>query len=129
MEDLIKSIKALVKQHQDIGAEEIESLTSQFRERGISVMALEEILNFYTSYKKCDSEIHDEAFVAPRDVETTSNDILRQKLESEMQKNSNIIKRLEEEEKQVKKLKNSNRLLVSISLALTIIIILILCYK
>ena len=81
MEELISSIKEKISNDGYIKSEDLERFTAQFRERGISVMALEEILNFYMTFHPGSNEIHEEAFVDKRKVSYTSNDILLRKLQ------------------------------------------------
>ena len=59
MEELISSIKEKISNDGYIKSEDLERFTAQFRERGISVMALEEILNFYMTFHPGSNEIHE----------------------------------------------------------------------
>lgn len=129
MEDLINNIKSLVRQNGEIGQEDIDRLTALFRERGISVMALEKLLNFYMSYEKRNNEIHVEAFVSPDKIADTSYDILKQELEKMKRRIKEKEELLEKEKNRTLKLCRLRNVLMSISVVLASFVILLLCFK
>lgn len=127
MEELIFSIKELIAKNGCLSAGDIERLTNLFRERGISIMALEEILNFYMAYQPCKNEIHEEAFVDKQMVSYTSNDILLQKLQDKIGECKKITRQYKDIVLSHKKIKKENNILKGcLLLAIIVTIFLIL---
>ena len=78
MESIIADIKNRMKGEADLSKKDVMELVDLFKERHISIMALENLLNFYQKPEQTTQEIQKEAFISPSDVIKTSNDILKQ---------------------------------------------------
>ena len=78
MESIIADIKNRMKGEADLSKKDVMELVDLFKERHISIMALETLLNFYQKPEHTTQDIQKEAFLSPSDVIKTSNDILKQ---------------------------------------------------
>lgn len=101
MEDLIKEIERLTNHGSLPSDDEIERLMKLFQERGVSIMTLEKLLNFYTLSKRDNDDDYEELFVDPTAIIDTSVDILQQEknrlkyqLKHAIEKNERIEKQL-----------------------------------
>lgn len=101
MEDLIKEIDRLTNHGSLPSDDEIERLMKLFQERGVSIMTLEKLLNFYTLSKRDNDDDYEELFVDPTAIIDTSVDILQQEknrlkyqLKHAIEKNERIEKQL-----------------------------------
>lgn len=101
MEDLIKEIERLTNHGSLPSDDEIERLMKLFQERGVSIMTLEKLLNFYTLSKRDNDDDYEELFVDPTAIIDTSVDILQQEknrlkyqLKHAIEKNKRIEKQL-----------------------------------
>lgn len=128
MEELIKEIKALTLKNGSIGQTAIDNLTTKFRERSVSVMALEEILNFYMSERNCCTEVHKDAFVPINDATRTSNDILVQQKEDAEHRYNAISYELEDMKRKIQNLRKKNKILNMCVLFLSIVIMVFFIY-
>ncbi len=81
MKEIIADIKKRVTEKKDLSEEDIDELVSLFKERGISIMALEKLLNFFQEPHNVGQEVNEEAFVEPSETTGTTNDMLRQENE------------------------------------------------
>lgn len=78
MELIIADIKKRVAGNTDLSEEDFKELVNLFKERHISIMALENLLNYYQSPRQTGNEVQTAAFVLPCEVMKTSNDVLSQ---------------------------------------------------
>lgn len=78
MESIIKNIKNKMNGEPDLSKEDVKELVNLFKQRNISIMALENLLNFFQKPNQTAIEVQEAAFIPPSDVMKTSNDILKQ---------------------------------------------------
>ena len=79
MEQIIKEIKKTIDKKGCISQIEVENFLKLFREKGISSMTLEELLNFYAKKEVYSDIVEEEAFVNPTEALHTSYDDISQK--------------------------------------------------
>ena len=79
MEQIINEIKYAIDKKGSISQIEVEKFLKLFREKGISSMTLEELLNFYAKKEVYSDIVEEEAFVNPTEALNTSYDDISQK--------------------------------------------------
>ena len=79
MEQIINEIKKTIDKKGSISQIEVEKFLKLFREKGISSMTLEELLNFYAKKEVYSDIVEEEAFVNPTEALHTSYDDISQK--------------------------------------------------
>ncbi len=79
MEQIINEIKYAIDKKGSISQIEVEKFLKLFREKGISSMTLEELLNFYAKKEVYSDVVEEEAFVNPTEALHTSYDDISQK--------------------------------------------------
>lgn len=90
MEEIIEYIKRHRPENGKWSNDELQKLVTWCREKGVTVMALEELLKFYSAPHTADSSVTEEAFVSPGEVFKTSNDVLRQEISKLKYDNDNL---------------------------------------
>lgn len=111
MEQIIYEIKNRFKDEKRISQLDIDTYLRLFREKGISVMALEEILCFFSNEQIHEQEVQEEAFVVPAEAMRTSYDVISQEFKELQYTNEQIRKRLKQTEETLKKKTKTCRLL------------------
>lgn len=91
MEQIINEIKKTIGKKSSISQIEVEKFLKLFREKGISSMTLEELLNFYAKREVHSDVVEEEAFVNPAEALHTSYDDISQKYKELQYKNKQTI--------------------------------------
>lgn len=91
MEQIINEIKKAIDKKGSISQIEVEKFLKLFREKGISSMALEELLNFYAKREVHSDVVEEEAFVNPTEALHTSYDDISQKYKELQYKNKQTL--------------------------------------
>lgn len=91
MEQIINEIKKTIGKKGSISQIEVEKFLKLFREKGISSMTLEELLNFYAKREVHSDVVEEEAFVNPAEALHTSYDDISQKYKELQYKNKQTI--------------------------------------
>ena len=129
MEQTIKEIKkVLAANGGNMPVAEVDKYLKLFREKGISVMALEELLNFYSDDHVHSCDIEDEAFVLPSEAMRTSYDEISQEYKELQYKNAQTCKRLCLVEDELRRKTSMCRVLALVSSALAVLLVLMIIY-
>ena len=91
MEQIINEIKKTIDKKGSISQIEVEKFLKLFREKGISSMTLEELLNFYAKKEVYSDVVEEEAFVNPTEALHTSYDEISQKYKELQYKNKQTV--------------------------------------
>ena len=91
MEQIINEIKKTIDKKGCISQIEVEKFLKLFREKGISSMTLEELLNFYAKREVHSDVVEEEAFVNPTEALHTSYDEISQKFKELQYKNKQTL--------------------------------------
>lgn len=91
MEQIINEIKKTIDKKGSISQIEVEKFLKLFREKGISSMTLEELLNFYAKREVHSDVVEEEAFVNPTEALHTSYDEISQKFKELQYKNKQTL--------------------------------------
>ena len=91
MEQIINEIKKTIDKKGSISQIEVEKFLKLFREKGISSMTLEELLNFYAKREVHSDIVEEEAFVNPTEALHTSYDEISQKFKELQYKNKQTL--------------------------------------
>ena len=104
MEQIINEIKKTIDKKGSISQIEVEKFLKLFREKGISSMTLEELLNFYAKREVHSDVVEEEAFVNPTEALHTSYDDISQQYKNKqtLEYNERLKKTLAKTEKRCK---------------------------
>lgn len=91
MEQIINEIKYAIDKKGSISQIEVEKFLKLFREKGISSMTLEELLNFYAKREVHSNVVEEEAFVNPTEALHTSYDDISQNYKELQYKNKQTV--------------------------------------
>ena len=91
MEQIINEIKKTIDKKGSISQIEVEKFLKLFREKGISSMTLEVLLNFYAKREVHSDVVEEEAFVNPTEALHTSYDEISQKSKELQYKNKQTV--------------------------------------
>ena len=91
MEQIINEIKKTIDKKGSISQIEVEKFLKLFREKGISSMTLEVLLNFYAKREVHSDVVEEEAFVNPAEAMHTSYDDISQKYKELQYKNKQTV--------------------------------------
>ena len=91
MEQIINEIKKTIDKKGSISQIEVENFLKLFREKGISSMTLEVLLNFYAKREVHSDVVEEEAFVNPAEAMHTSYDDISQKYKELQYKNKQTV--------------------------------------
>ena len=91
MEQIINEIKKTIDKKGSISQIEVEKFLKLFREKGISSMTLEVLLNFYAKREVHSDVVEEEAFVNPTGALHTSYDDISQKYKELQYKNKQTV--------------------------------------
>ena len=116
MEQIINEIKYAIDKKGSISQIEVEKFLKLFREKGISSMTLEELLNFYAKREVHSDVVEEEAFVNPTEALHTSYDDISQKYKELLYKNKQTIEYNERLKKHWQRQKNDVRYLLYVLL-------------
>ncbi len=103
MEQVIYEIRKRFKDGETFSQSDIDTYLRLFREKGISVMVLEELLSFYSKKPTSVQKVQEEAFVLPAEAMRTSYDVISQDYKELQYKNVHICSRIEQMEEELKK--------------------------
>ena len=112
MEQIINDIKKAIDKKGSISQIEVEKFLKLFREKGISSMTLEELLNFYAKREVHSDVVEEEAFVNPAEALHTSYDDISQKYKELQYKNKQTIEYNERLKKTLAKTEKRCKILI-----------------
>ena len=112
MEQIINEIKYAIDKKGSISQIEVEKFLKLFREKGISSMTLEELLNFYAKREVHSDVVEEEAFVNPTEALHTSYDYISQKYKELLYKNKQTIEYNERLKKTLAKIEKRCKILI-----------------
>lgn len=112
MEQIINEIKYAIDKKGSISQIEVEKFLKLFREKGISSMTLEELLNFYAKREVHSDVVEEEAFVNPTKALHTSYDDISQKYKELLYKNKQTIEYNERLKKTLAKTEKRCKILI-----------------
>lgn len=112
MEQIINEIKYAIDKKGSISQIEVEKFLKLFREKGISSMTLEELLNFYAQKEVYSDFVEEEAFVNPTGALHTSYDDISQKYKELLYKNKQTIEYNERLKKTLAKTEKRCKILI-----------------
>lgn len=119
MEQIINEIKKTIGKKGSISQIEVEKFLKLFREKGISSMTLEELLNFYAKREVHPDVVEEEAFVNPAEALHTSYDDISQKYKELQYKNKQTIEYNERLKKALAKTEKRCKILINTLLIIT----------
>lgn len=125
MEQIIQYIQAHSSEANFWSEKELAKLVQWFREKGVTVMALEELLKFYSAPRAVYPSVDEDAFISPSQVFATSNDVLRQEIKSLGEKNNNLLR---QNEKLEHKVKTKSQLCNILYVVITVLVLLLLIF-
>lgn len=102
---------------------EVEKFLKLFREKGISSMTLEELLNFYAKREVHSDVVEEEAFVNPAEALHTSYDDISQKYKELQYKNKQTIEYNERLKKTLAKTEKRCKILIVCVVLLLILLV------
>lgn len=123
MEQIINEIKKTIGKKGSISQIEVEKFLKLFREKGISSMTLEELLNFYTKREVHPDVVEEEAFVNPAEALHTSYDDISQKYKELQYKNKQTIEYNERLKKALAKTEKRCKILIVCVVLLLILLV------
>lgn len=124
MEDIVLELESKIAPSYVPDKSYINRLVNLFKERGISIMTLEELLNFFISKEvKRDSEIMETAFVNPSSLMRTQNDVLSQQLSQCKYQLNQIEKQRDKLQGKLRKATSRKKIWEILSIILLIILI------
>ena len=112
MEQIINEIKKTIDKKGSISQIEVEKFLKLFREKGISSMTLEVLLNFYAKREVHSDVVEEEAFVNPTGALHTSYDDISQKYKELLYKNKQTIEYNERLKKTLAKTEKRCKILI-----------------
>ena len=112
MEQIINEIKYAIDKKGSISQIEVEKFLKLFREKGISSMTLEELLNFYAKREVHSDVVEEEAFVNPTEALHTSYDDFSQKYKELQYKNKQTLEYNERLKKTLAKTEKRCKILI-----------------
>lgn len=112
IEQIINEIKYAIDKKGSISQIEVEKFLKLFREKGISSMTLEELLNFYAKREVHSDVVEEEAFVNPTEALHTSYDDISQKYKELLYKNKQTIEYNERLKKTLAKTEKRCKMLI-----------------
>ena len=112
MEQIINEIKKTIGKKGSISQIEVEKFLKLFREKGISSMTLEELLNFYAKREVHSDVVEEEAFVNPAEALHTSYDDISQKYKELQYKNKQTLEYNERLKKTLAKTEKRCKILI-----------------
>ena len=112
MEQIINEIKKTIDKKGSISQIEVEKFLKLFREKGISSMTLEELLNFYAKKEVYSDIVEEEAFVNPAEAMHTSYDDISQKYKELQYKNKQTLEYNERLKKTLAKTEKRCKILI-----------------
>ena len=123
MEQIINEIKKTIGKKGSISQIEVEKFLKLFREKGISSMTLEELLNFYAKREVHPDVVEEEAFVNPAEALHTSYDDISQKYKELQYKNKQTIEYNERLKKALVKTEKRCKILIVCVVLLLILLV------
>lgn len=123
MEQIINDIKKAIDKKGSISQIEVEKFLKLFREKGISSMTLEELLNFYAKREVHSDVVEEEAFVNPAEALHTSYDDISQKYKELQYKNKQTIEYNERLKKTLAKTEKRCKIVVVCVVLLLILLV------
>lgn len=123
MEQIINEIKKTIGKKGSISQIEVEKFLKLFREKGISSMTLEELLNFYAKREVHPDVVEEEAFVNPAEALHTSYDDISQKYKELQYKNKQTIEYNERLKKALAKTEKRCKILIVCVVLLLILLV------
>lgn len=123
MEQIINEIKKAIGKKGSISQIEVEKFLKLFREKGISSMTLEELLNFYAKREVHSDVVEEEAFVNPAEALRTSYDDISQKYKELQYKNKQTIEYNERLKKTLAKTEKRCKILIVCVVLLLILLV------
>lgn len=123
MEQIINEIKKTIGKKGSISQIEVEQFLKLFREKGISSMTLEELLNFYAKREVHSDVVEEEAFVNPAEALHTSYDDISQKYKELQYKNKQTIEYNERLKKTLAKTEKRCKILIVCVVLLLILLV------
>lgn len=123
MEQIINEIKKTIGKKSSISQIEVEKFLKLFREKGISSMTLEELLNFYAKREVHSDVVEEEAFVNPAEALHTSYDDISQKYKELQYKNKQTIEYNERLKKTLAKTEKRCKILIVCVVLLLILLV------
>lgn len=123
MEQIINEIKKTIGKKGSISQIEVEKILKLFREKGISSMTLEELLNFYAKREVHSDVVEEEAFVNPAEALHTSYDDISQKYKELQYKNKQTIEYNERLKKTLAKTEKRCKILIVCVVLLLILLV------
>lgn len=123
MEQIINEIKKTIGKKGSISQIEVEKFLKLFREKGISSMTLEELLNFYAKREVHSDVVEEEAFVNPAEALHTSYDDIGQKYKELQYKNKQTIEYNERLKKTLAKTEKRCKILIVCVVLLLILLV------
>ena len=112
MEQIINEIKKTIDKKGSISQIEVEKFLKLFREKGISSMTLEVLLNFYAKREVHSDVVEEEAFVNPAEAMHTSYDDISQKYKELQYKNKQTLEYNERLKKTLAKTEKRCKILI-----------------
>lgn len=112
MEQIINEIKKTIDKKGSISQIEVENFLKLFREKGISSMTLEVLLNFYAKREAHSDVVEEEAFVNPAEAMHTSYDDISQKYKELQYKNKQTLEYNERLKKTLAKTEKRCKILI-----------------
>ena len=123
MEQIINEIKYAIDKKGSISQIEVEKFLKLFREKGISSMTLEELLNFYANREVHSDVVEEEAFVNPTEALRTSYDDISQKYKELQYKNKQTVEYNERLKKTLAKTEKRCKILIVCIVLLLILLV------
>lgn len=123
MEQIINEIKKAIGKKGSISQIEVEKFLKLFREKGISSMTLEELLNFYAKREVHSDVVEEEVFVNPAEALHTSYDDISQKYKELQYKNKQTIEYNERLKKTLAKTEKRCKILIVCVVLLLILLV------
>lgn len=123
MEQIINEIKKTIGKKGSISQIEVEKYLKLFREKGISSMTLEELLNFYAKREVHSDVVEEGAFVNPAEALHTSYDDISQKYKELQYKNKQTIEYNERLKKTLAKTEKRCKILIVCVVLLLILLV------
>lgn len=123
MEQIINEIKKAIGKKGSISQIEVEKFLKLFREKGISSMTLEELLNFYAKREVHSDVVEEEVFVNPAEALRTSYDDISQKYKELQYKNKQTIEYNERLKKTLAKTEKRCKILIVCVVLLLILLV------
>lgn len=128
MEEIIEYIRS--NYNGEFTDDEIKKLVEWFREKGVTVMALEELIKFYSEPSTISNEdLSDNAFISPSEVFKTSNDVLKQENENLMSRNNELERKVNKLDDKLKSKKSICNVQLIVIILLVIALLLIVFLK